>query len=253
MYSKEYRNWKRAESRLFRLHQYKQRPKSTAVKVAVVKRHNKDCKSNMWRIGSLEKKQKYDGKQTHICLDRTESRVGEGNVAAPQSHSPVHWLYICLSLYQHPSITERETAWKASVCDGLKVEATKTDLVYTTSNPLVHNWHWCQYITYPRNIWHASGSTPIQIAWPLHYNACLVTSVTPTPHAKGCRTLGAREHTFRRHNLDTWILAGARGSVAGSWAMLQAGRSRFRFPMSLDLSIDLNFLAALWPCGRLSL
>jgi len=35
---------------------------------------------------------------------------------------------------------------------------------------------------------------------------------------------------------------------------LQAGRSRVRFSMvSLELFIDINLLAALWPCGRLIL
>jgi hypothetical protein len=41
---------------------------------------------------------------------------------------------------------------------------------------------------------------------------------------------------------------GARGGVVGLGIMLQAGRSRFRFPMrSLDSSIDLVLSAALWP------
>jgi hypothetical protein len=40
---------------------------------------------------------------------------------------------------------------------------------------------------------------------------------------------------------------GTRGSVVGLGAMLQAGWSRFRFPMSsLGFSINLVFPAALW-------
>jgi hypothetical protein len=49
-----------------------------------------------------------------------------------------------------------------------------------------------------------------------------------------------------------WIL-GARGSVVGWGTALQAGRSRFGFPMRpLDFSVDQTLPTTLWPWVRLS-
>jgi hypothetical protein len=56
------------------------------------------------------------------------------------------------------------------------------------------------------------------------------------------RLLGGNEVLLRN-------IMGARGSAVDLGTALQVGRSRVRFPISLDFFIDIILPAALWPWG----
>jgi hypothetical protein len=66
-------------------------------------------------------------------------------------------------------------------------------------------------------------------------------------------TLFTNRHTIQPYRAIYLFIYGlfrvARGSVVGWGTMPQAGRSRVRFPMSLDFLNLLNLPAALWPLG----
>jgi hypothetical protein len=54
--------------------------------------------------------------------------------------------------------------------------------------------------------------------------------------------------------MGIYTVSGARNGIVRLDTLLQAGRSRVRFPMkSLDVSVDLNLPSALRPWGQLNL
>ena len=89
--------------------------------------------------------------------------------------------------------------------------------------------------------------------------ACISTICPTTPGSKFAPLLSGYAETASNLPDNTNLIYliyrfGARGGTVGWGTVLQAGRSRVRFPtVSLEFLIDINLPAALWPWGWFSL
>jgi hypothetical protein len=108
---------------------------------------------------------------------------------------------------------------------------------------LAHGWVSRAYILFPPPLLHEGHYYTAQSSMG---DSTPVWGTDPHPASRPPGTSHTTDDSASRYSISILFLLGVRGSVVGWGIMLQAGRSRVRFPMSLDFSIHLILPAGAW-------